>query len=439
MWRAVIGGALLLLGLTGCDEGAVREFFGDYTPRERYEQALRAAGLDGTALGTAWMTAAAEALDGAVPISPPYHEESFFDPKEATATAYRLSLRRGQRLEVAFESEPDPNYRVFIDLFRAPGRPDAPPVHVTSADSLGRQLEHVARRDADFLIRIQPELLRGGRTSVSIIVTPTLRFPVYGRDVTAIGSRYGDGRDGGLRRHEGLDIFAPRGTPVIAAAAGVVRSTRGNRLGGNVVWLRDELGRNHYYAHLDSQAVRRGQRVAAGDTLGFVGNSGNARNTPPHLHFGLYSRGSFDPYPALQILPTELPPFTGDSSLIYRSARVIRARSRIRALPTTRSEILAELPLHTILQVRAGTGAWYRVTTPDGKVGFIAAHLTEPVESPIRRQVLAAGARLLTAPESTAVAVESVNAGAELPVLGAFGDFVYVEGPSGRAGWLALD
>ena len=350
-----------------------------------------------------------------------------------------MSLRRGQRLEVAFASEPNPDYLVFMDLFRAPREPGSEPEHITSADSLGRSLEHVVRRDGDYLIRIQPELLRGGRISVSVIVTPTLSFPVYGRDVTAIGSRYGDGRDGGRRKHEGVDIFAPRGTPVIAAAAGVVRSIRGNRLGGNVVWLRDELGRTHYYAHLDSQAVRRGQRVSAGDTLGFVGNSGNARNTPPHLHFALYSRGSFDPYPALRPLPTEAPPFTGDSSLIHRSARVIRAGSRLRALPTTESEIRLELPLHTILEVKAGLGAWYRVRTPDGTAGFIAARLTEPVERPIRREVLAGGGRLLTAPAPTAVAVDSIAAGAELPVLGGFGDFVYVQGPSGRPGWLALE
>ncbi len=271
-------------------------------------------------------------------------------------------------------------------------------------------------------------------------MTPSLRFPVHGRDTTAIGSWFGDGRDGGRRRHEGLDIFAPRGTPVIAAAGGVVRSTRSNRLGGNVVWLRDEFDRTHYYAHLDSQAiVRRGQRVAVGDTLGFVGNSGNARSTPPHLHFGIYSGGSFDPYPALLPLPSAPPPFTGDPGLILRSVRVTRAGARVRALPTTRSEVQVELPLHTILQVKAGTGAWYRVVAPDGTVGFVAASLTEPAERPIRREVVASGARLLTEPAPTALAVDSIAAGADLPVLGTFGEFAFVQGPSGRTGWLAPD
>ncbi|KPK79074.1 MAG: hypothetical protein AMS25_13860 [Gemmatimonas sp. SM23_52] len=430
-------GLPLLFAVSGCGEEPLRELFGSYTPHERYEQALREAGLDQTALGSDWIAAAGAALDAAITVSTPYREESYLDPREAMATAYRVPLRRGQRVEATFESEPDSSYQVFIDLFLIPTRPGATPRRLASADSLERELDYVAWREGDYLIRIQPELLRGGRYSISIVVRPSLRFPVYGHDTTAIGSWYGDPRDGGRRRHQGLDIFAPRGTPVLAAADGVVRSTRSNRLGGNVVWLRDNLGRTHYYAHLDTQVVRRGERVQAGDTLGFVGNTGNARTTPPHLHFGIYSRGSFDPYPALQQLPTTPVSFTGDRSLIGEFVRVTRVGAPIQALPTTSSSILAELPLHTPLQVEAGTGAYYRVRSPDGTVGFVAARLTEPLESPIRREVVTSGAMLLSDPVSTAVALEVVAAGAEVPVLGTFGDFLFVQGPSGSTGWLA--
>ncbi len=432
-------GLTLLLGIAGCSKEKLRELLGHYTPHERYEQALLAAGLDQTALGRDWITAAGEALNGAVEVAAPYHEESYLDPREAVATAYRIALRRGQRLEIAFESEPDSSYQVFIDLFVMRRNSEAAPRHLANADSLERRLDYLVRRDADYLIRIQPELLRGGRYSISIIITPSLsHFPVSGRDSTAIGSWYGDSRDGGRRRHEGLDIFAPRGTPVLAAADGVVRSTRRNRLGGNVVWLRDVFGRSHYYAHLDSQAVRRGQRVQAGDTVGFVGNSGNARTTPPHLHFGMYSSGSFDPYPALQRLTTTPALFTGNQDLIGRLVRVNRDGSRIRSLPTTRSSILAELSLHTPVRVEAGTGAWYRVTLPDGTVGFVAESLTEPLDSPIRNEMVASAATLLTDPASTAVAVDSIAAGAEVPVLAESDEFLVVKGPSGRVGWLPL-
>jgi len=428
----------LLLIVAGCDRQRVREFLGNYTPHERYEQALLAAGLDQTALGRDWLAAADTALDQAITVAAPYREESFLDPRAAMAAAYRISLRRGQMIEATFESEPDSSYQVFIDLFLVPRAYDSEPSYLTSADSLAHKLEFLARRDGDYLVRIQPELLRGGRYAINIVVKPSLRFPVAGRDSTAIGSLYGDAREAGRRRHEGLDIFARRGTPVVAAADGVVRSTRRNNLGGNVIWLRDDFGRTHYYAHLDSQAVYRSQRVLAGDTIGFVGNTGNARTTPPHLHFGIYSRGSFDPYPALQ--PPATPPvFSGDPDLIGKHVRVSRAESRIRSLPTTRSRELAELPLHTPLRVEAGTGDWYRVTLPDGSSGFVAMMLTEPTATPIRREVLASRATLLSSPAPSALAVDSVDAGIEVPVLGAYGGFLFVEGPSGKSGWLLLD
>lgn len=432
-------GLLLLLGVSGCSTESVREFFGGYTPRERYEQALRQAGIDQTALGSDWIAVAGASLDDAISVTAPYSEDSYLDPREATATAYQVSLRRGQRLQVTFESEPDNSYHVFIELFVIRNVTDANARYLASADSLERKLDYLVRRDGDYLVRIQPELLRGGRYSVDIVVNPSLRFPVLGGTASDIGSWYGDDRDGGRRQHTGLDIFAPRGTPVVAAADGVIRSTRGNRLGGNVVWLRDNFGRMLYYAHLDTQLVVRGQQVEAGDTIGLVGNSGNARTTPPHLHFAIYSRGPFDPWPALQQLETTPADFTGDANLIHQLVRVTQAEASIRAHPSTQSDVLVELPLHTPLQVEAGTGGWYRVTAPDGTVGFVAAGLIEPAIEPIRSKVLASGAVLLSDPASTAVAVDRIGPGVEVPVLGAYGEFLFVQGPSGRVGWLSLD
>ncbi len=430
-------GLVLLLGVSACSRESLREFFAGYTPHERYERALLAGGLDETALGSDWLAAATAALENAVTVASPYREESYLDPREVIATAYRVSAQRGQRIEATFESEPDTAYQVFIDLFFLSDRPGASPRRVASADSLERELDYLARRDGDYLIRVQPELLRGGRYSIKVVVGPSLQFPVSGGAATDIGSRYGDSRDAGRRRHEGLDIFARRGTPVLAAADGVVRSTRSNRLGGKVIWLRDEYGQNQYYAHLDSQVVSRGQRVFAGDTIGFVGNTGNARTTPPHLHFGIYSGGTYDPYPALQEVPTAPAAFSGDSSLIGGLARVIRDGARVRGLPTTRSDVLTELPLHTPLRVEAGTGSWYRVLTPDGMVGFVAARLTEAADSPIRSTLVADGALLLTDPSSTALAFEAVAPGTEVPVLGAHEEFLFVEGPGGKVGWLS--
>ncbi len=429
----------LLLALVGCRSEALREWLGDYTPHERYAQRLADAELDQTALGRDWLAAAEEALAAPVAIATPHREESYLDASEVMAVAYRVPLRRGQHLEVSFESAPDSAYRVFLDLYRAPRDSGSAPRWVSSADSLERSLNYLARRDGDYLLRIQPELLRGGRYTITILIKPSLQFPVSGHDTAAIRSWYGDPRDGGRRQHEGLDIFAARGTPVLAAADGFVRSTRPNNLGGRVIWLRDHLDRTHYYAHLDSVAVFRGMAVDVGDTIGFVGNSGNARTTPTHLHFGIYARGSFDPLPALYQFPTVPATFAGNSRLIGQRARVSRARTPVRASPDTRSGVVVQLALHTPIAVKAGSGPWYRVTLPDRTAGYVATRSIEPLDGAIRRQTVEVGTDLLADPAPRAVAVDRIVRATELDVLGVFGNFVFVQGSSGRLGWLSLE
>ncbi len=103
------------------------------------------------------------------------------------------------------------------------------------------------------------------------------------------------------RRHEGIDIFAKKGTPVIASTEGIVLRRDVNKLGGNVVWVYGPGGQHHYYAHLDRFAgAGPNERVEAGTLLGYVGNTGNAKTTPPHLHYGIYTNaGPINPYPLL--------------------------------------------------------------------------------------------------------------------------------------------
>jgi len=98
-----------------------------------------------------------------------------------------------------------------------------------------------------------------------------------------------------------IDIFAKRGTPVLSATEGIVLDVGTNRLGGQVVWVLGPGGQRHYYAHLERYGdVRAGMRVAAGTHVGYVGNTGNAATTPPHLHYGIYTlRGAIDSYPLL--------------------------------------------------------------------------------------------------------------------------------------------
>lgn len=128
------------------------------------------------------------------------------------------------------------------------------------------------------------------------VYKPLLMNPVVGASKKSIISFYGDARDGGKRRHEGIDIVAPKGTVVVAPSDGVITSVGYNSLGGKVIWMNDnKRKRSYYFAHLDSQMVHNGVMVKQGDTLGTVGNTGNARRTFAHLHFGIYQKGSKNP------------------------------------------------------------------------------------------------------------------------------------------------
>lgn len=129
----------------------------------------------------------------------------------------------------------------------------------------------------------------------------SLPIPVEGVAKSQLRDSYGDLRSGG-RRHEGIDIFAGRHTPVLSATEGYVSGLGRNRLGGLVVWVTGPGGWRHYYAHLERWSdVREGQWVEPGTIIGYVGNSGNASTTPTHLHYGIYptSGGTINPYPLL--------------------------------------------------------------------------------------------------------------------------------------------
>lgn len=126
-------------------------------------------------------------------------------------------------------------------------------------------------------------------------------FPVFGSSAT-FTSEYGAPR-AGTGWHQGNDIFAPIGVPVLAVADGVLSKVGVNTLGGNRLWLTDDLGNAYYYAHMSGYAAHAadGVRVRGGEIIGFVGNTGQAITTPPHLHFEIHpgDGASVDPYPYL--------------------------------------------------------------------------------------------------------------------------------------------
>ena len=430
--------ALALLLLAGCEQAqGVRQVLRPLTPHAQYAQALSEAGLQETELGRQWTQAGEEALTDAMSTALPYREVGYFDPADPSAVGYRLDVRRGQRLLAEVQTEAGDSLRLFIDLFRLSADSAQVPEHIAYADSAST-LDVEAERDATYLLRLQPELLRGGRFTLTIQGDASLAFPVSGVHTEAIHSVFGDPRDGGRRNHHGVDIFAPRGTPVVASVDGIVTRVRDGGRGGKTVWLRDlRRGLALYYAHLDTQFVRAPLRVQKGDTLGLIGNTGNARTTPPHLHFGVYGGGPLDPYPFLHVdLPTDV---TADTSRLGRWARVRSPRANLRGGPGTAFAIRQALPRHTALRVLGGSGGWYRIALPDGASGFIASNLTEPTTRPIRQVAQEADVSLRYRPTRLAAAIDSVAAGTSVPVLARFDEFVYVEAPDGRAGWMVSD
>jgi murein DD-endopeptidase MepM/ murein hydrolase activator NlpD len=115
--------------------------------------------------------------------------------------------------------------------------------------------------------------------------------PVRGR--VRLGQGWGAPRDGGRRRHQGIDLLAPTGTPLVAVADGrITRISNHDRgLGGISLRLTDHQGTGYYYAHNQRNLVHLGQQVHRGQVIAQVGASGNARGGPPHLHFQLHPGG----------------------------------------------------------------------------------------------------------------------------------------------------
>lgn len=119
-----------------------------------------------------------------------------------------------------------------------------------------------------------------------------LLVPVEGIEPADLDNTFNARRSGG-RTHRAIDIMAPRGTPVLAVSDGEIVRVHSNRLGGKVLYLRSpDEEYDFYYAHLNDYAegIEIGMQVRQGDVLGYVGNTGNARRTPPHLHFQVLKR-----------------------------------------------------------------------------------------------------------------------------------------------------
>jgi murein DD-endopeptidase MepM/ murein hydrolase activator NlpD len=441
LWPLLFGAMLVI---SGCSkQQTLQALFQKSTPHQAYARQLTQAGLDRRPAGRAWLAAADQALRDSLVVSLPFAETGYFRPERPSAASYRYAVRAGEQVHVSLTLAPGANARVFLDAFEAvPGRMPAP---LANADTLVLDFRYRVENDGQHLLRVQPELLAAGRYTLRVAHEPSLSvFPVLGRTDAAAGSFWGADRDGGARRHEGIDIFAPRGTPAIAATAGIVTRTGETPLGGRVVWLADaEHGEHLYYAHLDKQLVSPGQRVRPGDTLGLVGNTGNARTTVPHLHFGIYrsGRGALDPFPFVQRAAVAPAPLTGPD----RRGEFVRLKVATALRPSSAVAKTSRLPKSALLSnqwpllVLGQQGGSLRVQTPDGHIGYVGTQaVVGATGSPLRKLVLPAATELLARPAATATANDALAAKTAVAVLGQANGFSLVRGPQGQTGWAAI-
>jgi len=431
--RRQAGGLLvvLLALLASCSKPqTLAALFQKTTPHDDYARALDRAGLREAALGRQWQQAAAQALHDSLLVTLPVLETGYFRPEQPTAAGYRYAVRAGELVHARLTLAPGPVLapRVFVDAFAlGPGQPPTL-LKWTATDTTAAgtyDFSYQAADDGQHLLRVQPELLAAGRYTLRLWRGPGLGlFPVKGRTDQAIGSFWGNARDGGARRHEGVDIFAPRGTPAVAAADGYITRTGESKLGGRVVWLAAAQGQHLYYAHLDKQLVQPGQRVRAGDTLGLVGNTGNARTTAPHLHFGIYraGRGAVDPWPFLHRADPVPAALAGPD----HRGEWVRPAAASRQLPAT-------LPL-LVLGQRAG---WLRVELPSGQRRYVAARAVAPAQ-PLRRLVLPTAHEIQAGPLAGSAALGAWPARTPVAVLGESAGYALLRGPAGQQGWAKI-
>lgn len=423
-----VGGAALAaaLLLSSCAPEIVEEEFSPSDSHADYVDAIERLDLGETAIGSRWIEAGRRAVSAPVQVETPFQEVVYFDPAEPGAVSYRFQATRGHAVSIQIESTVD---RYFADVFRSVAEED-PTLVASRPEGDGSEADDSEaggsidrdtvmfepRRDGEYILRIQPELLRGGRVSVRVVADASLSFPVDGAGPGDIWSYFGDPRDGGARIHEGIDIFAPRGTPLLAASDSYVLRVGRRDRGGNVVVLHDrERDLLLYYAHLDEHRAVQGSVVEAGDIVGTTGNTGNAATTPPHLHIGIYDgswRQALDPWnffvgPNTEPYPIALDPevvgawrgVAADTSLLFAAegpndttVRYVNrnpflsgagdslsqsdfagevAESRPVEPSETRRPI--QLAAGTAVRVLGGFGPYARVRDPAGNEGFITA------------------------------------------------------------------
>ena len=338
------------LAFTSCTSSINKIFGSSKTAQEVYADKI-----EDRPGGKLWLEVAEKSLASPQSIKLPYNQLGYFPAGKPRALTLAFKVQRGERINFLLEKKEKTSLIIYADIYKKDGTSVD---HLLTPDPADTGFGFDAEETGEYILRLQPELQQSGGYTLAISVAPSLGFPVAGNKAK-VGGVWGDSRDNGKRNHEGIDIFAAKLTPAIAAADGYVTAVKDGGLGGKTVNLKVE-GRNLslYYAHLDKQLVQPGQLVKKGDTLGLVGNTGNAKGMSPHLHFGIYSDGAaVDPLPFVNKI-TRVAPAPQNRDLI-------QPLQLLKPVKTINNETYNT---DTVLVPLALTTDGYIVELPDGRL-----------------------------------------------------------------------
>ena len=421
MKRIIFPALLSAIVLSACSSASTN-IFNKKTPLEKYEDKLEDNGLEKTPEGRQWLAASLMALQQPVTVELPYRHAGIFSSVKPQSIGLFFTAKRGQRLIFDLDKTDTSSFVLYAELYRQDASGGT--TLLQSPDTNVSGFTYDVPETGAYILKVQPQLFRVGNYELSVSTGPSLAFPV-GDKKAYIGSIWGDDRDGGKRSHEGVDIFAPKRTPAVAAADGYIASVREGGIGGKTVWLRPE-GKNItlYYAHLDEQLVQEGQQVKKGDTIGLVGNTGNARTTPPHLHFGIYGfGGAVDPFPFV--------------NRQVKAAPAVNTKKMAEQLRLVKDLTLPQFNAkkNTLLMPLAVTSKGYIAELPDGRLVQTTFASVQSASKPIRKSIAALATALYKLPSAEGGSSHTLQPGSTVSVIGYFNEYAYIR--SGEAeGWI---
>lgn len=400
--------------------------FSKHSPHEKYADAITNAGLKETVLGKAWFDAAEKALSYPQQITLPYKETGFFASDKPFAAGFIFNMIRGENVVITLSCNPD-SVEMFLELWH-PGTQK--PSLLASMDTISKILKYTVTKNDSAIVRIQPELLADVEYTITITTGPSLAFPVDKSGHPHMISFWGNERDNGSRKHEGVDIAAKFRTPALAASDGIISRVNENNLGGKVVFLRDaNTGNNLYYAHLDSQIAVEGEKVKIGDTIGLIGKTGDARNTVPHLHFGIYTfGGAIDPFPFINPEIKEPKKITASLQPLNHFLRTTSSASLINPAHQT-----VTVSKDESVFILAATDNDYKVRLLNGETGYLNSKLLTDKE--VRSISVKENEKLLLHPSFNSPVEDSIPASKKIEVLAVYNNF-YLVNYNGIKGWI---